>query len=255
MMVEMEMLKPWHQKVQISHDLNTDVFDGLYEGRSMVNHRHTADFISRVYRADIVEKSMLDCGCNAGAHLYEAARYGIKKGLGFDARQHWINQAEWLKNNISIFNTDNIEFIVSNIYDIPNKNIGKFDVSMYSGLFYHVEEPFLSLKILSDVTNELLIVNTMYEKEHDQGYSKDCLYLKLEDVQSPLSGTHGVSWCPSGENVIKRMLQTLGFKSFYLIFKRPNPTGGNGRLGLAASKIEGMFDRLVEQDKRPKMKE
>jgi hypothetical protein len=251
---QMEELKPWHQRVQVTPELNTDIFDRQYENRSMVNHRYSADFIYRVYKDSMLSKTMLDCGCNAGAHLYEAAKYGIKRGFGFDARESWINQAIWLKNNISIYNTDNIDFKVMNIYDVPKNNIGKYDVTMYSGLLYHVEDPFLSLKILSDVTNELLIVNTAFDKNHDQDVSKDCLYFKNESVVHPLSGVHGVSWVPSGERVIVNMLRPLGFKDFYLMFKRVDGNKDTGRLAIAASKIPNAFERLVREDEDKKQK-
>lgn len=258
MIAEMEELKPWHQRVQITEDLNTEIFDKQYNGRTMVNHRrHSSDFIYEVYKDQMLNKTMLDCGCNAGAHLYEAAKMGIKRGLGFDTRELWINQASWLKENISIHKTDHLEFKLMNIFDIPKNNIGKFDITMYSGLLYHVEEPFLSLKVLSDVTNELLIINTAYEEGHDQEKNKDCLYFKHEGVSDPLSGVHGVSWLPSGERVIMRMLRPLGFSEFYLMFKRNRTFNSEkvGRLAIAASKIPGMFDGLESKPIRRRLRQ
>lgn len=240
---QMDALKPWHQIVQITPDLSTEIYEGQYEGKKMVSHKSTGQFISNVYKENMINKTMLDCGCNAGSHLFESAKIGIKSGMGFDVRELWINQANWLKNNITIHRTDHLEFKIMNIYDIPKNNIGKFDVTMYSGLLYHVEEPFYSLKILSDVTNELLIVNTSFDKDHDQTTQKDCLYFKMEGIKSPLSGVHGVSWVPSGEKVIIEMLKPLGFVEFKLMFKRIiGETGRNyGRLSVAASKIPSLL--------------
>lgn len=246
---QMDALRPWHQVVQITNDLSTEIYNEKNNGRKMVSHfKHSGKFIYDIYKKNIINKTMLDCGCNAGAHLFGAAKLGIKSGLGFDAREHWINQANWLKKNITIYNTDNLEFKIMNIYDIPKNNIGNFDATMYSGLFYHVEEPFLSLKILSDVTNELLIINTAFEKSHDQNTNMDCLYFKSEGVLNPLSGVHGVSWLPSGEKVIVKMLQKLGFVEFYLMFKKADDSAEhNGRLGLAASKVNGLLTNTLAE--------
>lgn len=247
MIQQMGSLKPWHQCVQVTEDLNTNIFDGEYNDRRMVWHyQHSSKFIYEVYGEDLINKTMLDCGCNAGGHLFGAAKKGIKQGFGFDARELWINQANWLKNNISIHKTNHLEFKVMNIFDIPKNDIGKFDITMYSGLFYHVEEPFLSLKVVADVTDELLIINTAYEASHNQETGKDCLYFKRESIVDPLSGIHGISWLPSGEKVIISMLRALQFKEFYLMFKRNREFGHErgGRLALAASKIPNMFENI-----------
>lgn len=239
---QMDALKPWHQVVQITPDLSTAIYGNECVGRKMIFHmKHSAKFIKEVYKENMANKTLLDCGCNAGGHLFGAARIGIKRGLGFDVRDLWINQANWLKENITIHKTNHLDFKVMNIFDIPESNIGKFDITMYSGLLYHVEDPFLSLKILAEVTNELIIVNTMFEKTHDQDNDQDCLYFKSEGTKHPLSGVTGVSWVPSGENVITKMLEPLGFVEFHLMFKRVNEDGGNGRLAVAASKIPGLL--------------
>jgi hypothetical protein len=238
---QMDALKPWHQIVRITPDLSTEIYDEQYTGRKMVSHKFTGQFVNNVYKENMINKTMLDCGCNAGAHLFGAANIGIKSGFGFDVRELWINQANWLKNNITIHRTDHLKFKVMNIYDIPKNNIGKFDITMYSGLFYHVEDPFLSLKILSDVTDELLIINTMFEETHDQDNGKDCMYFKNESIFHPLNGVHGVSWVPSGENVIVKMLEPLGFVEFYLMFKRVLDKNSNGRLAIAASKVPNLL--------------
>lgn len=240
---QMDALKPWHQIAQITPDLSTEIYDGQYEGRKMVSHKSTGQFINNIYKENMINKTMLDCGCNAGSHLFESAKIGIKSGMGFDVRELWINQANWLKNNITIHKTSHLEFRTMNIYDIPKNDIGKFNITMCSGLLYHVEDPFLSLKIISDVTDELLILNTMYEAEHNQDTQKDCLYFKSESITHPLSGVNGVSWVPSGEKVIIEMLKPLGFVEFKLMFKRIiGETRINyGRLSVAASKIPNLL--------------
>lgn len=89
MIAEIESLKPWHQFVQITEDLSTGIFDGRNGGRQMVKHYdYSSKFICGVYGDNLINKTMLDCGCNAGGHLFGAAKQGIKGGLGFDAREH-----------------------------------------------------------------------------------------------------------------------------------------------------------------------
>ena len=246
---EMSKLSPWHQSIQLNSELNTNHFKSDMPDRIMVSHRASAKFLSKVYKDDLSKKSIIDCGCNAGALLFEAAKIGIGRGVGFDARELWINQANFVKNNITLYNTDNLEFRVMNLYDLPNTIIGNFDITMYSGLFYHVEDPFLSLKILSERTNELMIVNTMYEGSHNQNTQKDCLYFKPEGTAEPLSGVNGVAWNPSGENLLIELLKRLGFVEFELMFKRAVEIvpGSNGRLSLAASKVSGLLKKVVKK--------
>jgi tRNA (mo5U34)-methyltransferase len=42
---------------------------------------------------------VLDCACNCGAFLFWAKELGADECFGFDIRQHWIDQAEFLREH------------------------------------------------------------------------------------------------------------------------------------------------------------
>ncbi len=77
-------------------------------------------------------KKFLDCACNCGGYCFWAKELGAAKCAGFDVRQYWIDQAEFLLDNRTL-PTDGISFTRSDLYDVPSLNLGTFDITLFKG--------------------------------------------------------------------------------------------------------------------------
>lgn len=77
--------------------------------------------------------------------------------FGFDVREHWIAQAEFLKRQLG---GDGMTFEVRRIEELASLGLPRFDISFFNGIFYHLPDPAGGLKAAADLTNELLVLNT-----------------------------------------------------------------------------------------------
>ena len=245
-------LGPWHHDVQVTPEISTAV--------SLETHQANIAAFSSVYRANFYQlikcifpdghlhqKSFLDCACNCGGYCFWAKELGASQCVGFDIRQHWINQAEFLLKNRTL-PTDGIRFIQSDFYDVPSLNLQPADMTLFKGIFYHLPDPITGLKIAADLTTELLLFDSATQYGEPDGF----LAVANENVENLMSGVHGLNWFPTGPDVVTRILQWLGFREFRILQHVQNQNQPNrGRLGLLAARTPGFFDFF---DQRPTAK-
>ncbi|OED43997.1 hypothetical protein AB833_02620 [Chromatiales bacterium (ex Bugula neritina AB1)] len=252
-------LGPWHHKVEVRPGIYT------VPGESDKNKHGTAPvvfiddreefkkLIESIYPRGIEGKSLLDSACNCGAYSMFFQQFGGEKSLGFDAREHWIAQANFLRENL-VLNRNSAKFVVSDLYDVKNMGLSPFSVSLFKGIFYHLPDPIGGLKVVADLTDELMIFNSASRRSSVPG-----LVIASENTKNVMSGMHGLNWFPSDPDVVVEILRTMGFVDFRVLFwhKRPgfkvgtkrgfiryvkNIIKGNGRFALLASKRRGLFD-------------
>ena len=46
------------------------------------------------------------------------------------------------------------------LYDLPERGLEPFDLTIFKGIFYHLPDPVRGLKIAADLTKEALILDT-----------------------------------------------------------------------------------------------
>jgi SAM-dependent methyltransferase len=150
---------------------------------------------------------VLDCACNSGAYLFWAKELGAGRCFGFDAREHWIEQARFLAEHRSD-RLEDLSFGVHDLYEVPSLELEPFDLALFHGIFYHLPEPVTGLKIAADLARDVLVVATAVQ----DGYgSDDLLVANQESTTDTGSGVHGLAWFPTGPEVIRRSLAWMGF--------------------------------------------
>lgn len=256
---QLKELGPWHHDIQLTEAVSTgmwrrpedeshgsttpadDVADDD-DGAPMAALRH--DFIRQmreIYPEGLAGKRLIDFACNAGGYCFWARELGVDHAFGFDIREHWIRQAEFVKQHRRVYPVDRIEFAVHDLYDVPKLNLPRFDVTVFKGIFYHLPDPITGLKIAADLTNEILILNTQTTWGHPDGYLKP----GREDVQQLMSGAYGLNWRPTGPRVLAPVLKWLGFRHARLIFFQQNPRNPEiGRMSIIATRKPGQLNHL-----------
>jgi tRNA (mo5U34)-methyltransferase len=228
-------LAPWHLDVQVG-GLSTTIApqeDGLpiIDGRSMF-----VDVMERVYPDGLEGRSFLDCACNCGGFSLWAKEMGAGRTFGFDVREHWIRQARFLAEARG----DDASFEVVDLFDLPKLNLEPFDITLFKGILYHLEDPMRGLRIAADATKELLIVNTATRNDYPDG----ALVALDENVAHLMSGIVELAWLPTGPGVLKRMLGAVGFPETRVNFyweKAPPQRAELGRLELLAARTPETF--------------
>jgi tRNA (mo5U34)-methyltransferase len=241
-------LGPWHHDVQVTPELSTGVYREAGNdypefpfGIPLVDSGWWPRLADRIYPEGLAGRSVLDCACNCGSYLFLSKEKGAGRCFGFDARELWIRQARFLLEH-RVGPSDDLDFDVLNLYDLPSKALEPFDVTLFCGILYHLPDPFTGLRIAADLTKELIVVNTATRAGHDA----DCLVMEYESGEVPLSGVHGLHWLPSNPKVVEQMLRWTGFAETHLLWwhDETEQSHGMGRLLMVASKRPGLLEVL-----------
>jgi SAM-dependent methyltransferase len=246
---EIVRLGPWHLKVQVTSEVSTDVWaeesrrkDGPVPDRvSFIDPRPQFETqIRRIYPQGLAGRSFLDCACNCGGYSFLAKDLGAGECFGFDVREHWIKQARFLLQNRTVGPTEAMRFEVCDLYDLPEKGLLPFDVTLFKGIFYHLPDPITGLKIAAALTNELIVVNTATRS----GLPDGLLAIEHESREQVMSGVYGLNWLPTGPDVVAQVLKWAGFLETHLVWWQHELEPGSGRLEMLASKKAGLLDAL-----------
>jgi hypothetical protein len=159
-------------------------------------------------------------------------------GLGFDARQHWIDQARFLRANRAD-SSDGLRFAVGEVGDLPKLTDQSFEISIFKGIFYHLPDPIHALALVAERTRELLVLNSSVRSDMPDGL----LVAAQESVVDPMSGVHGLSWFPTGPKVLAEMLEANGLPAVRctLWVKHDEVVHDLGRVELLAAREESTF--------------
>jgi tRNA (mo5U34)-methyltransferase len=141
---EIIRLGPWHFDIEVADGLSTAVSleapPGTYpEHFGLVSFQDVRSehrvHLRNMYPDGLQGRSVLDCACNRGGYLFWSRELGAGKCFGFDARERWIRQARFIKDHRP--DTDGIEFEVMDLYDLPDRGLEPFDLTIFKGIFYH----------------------------------------------------------------------------------------------------------------------
>lgn len=249
MLQQLRELAPWHLDVEVAHGVRTRdaaVLDEAATGKvHLVDGRPGfQNLLKMIYPDGLEGRSLLDVACNCGGYCFWAKEIGAGRCFGFDVREHWIRQARFLAQHRER-PADDIYFQVLDLYDLATGENERFDISIFKGIFYHLPDPMNALKIVADRTRELMLVNTATRSGHPDGY----LAVGDEPKEALMSGIYGLSWYPTGPEVLGRILEWVGFPEFRVVYwlEQTELRGGGGPLGrieLVAAREAGTFHRF-----------
>jgi tRNA (mo5U34)-methyltransferase len=255
---EIIRLGPWHIEIDVTPELSTRVWleaapEGWESSFGPVQFRTTKESFQRrlrlLYPDGLEGRSVLDCGCNCGAFLFWAKEMGAGECFGIDVREHWIEQAHFLVAHRDA-PTDEMQFEVADLYDLPNMGLEPFDIVLFNGLFYHLPDPVTGVRIAADLTRELMDIETATRNDQPDGL----LVAGEESREEAMSGVYGLHWLPTGPAVLARILRWAGFVETHPISWRQEVSPGMGRFQMIASKKAGLlepFDRMPPWWERP----
>ena len=256
-------LSPWHMDVQVTSGVSTRVSREMAEDPDCPARREDPDpvaftnpreqwtrLLTSVHPGGLEGRSFLDCACNCGGYAFWTKEIGASRCFGFDVREHWIRQANFLAENRA-WPSDGIAFEKLDLYELPRLDLEPFDITLFKGIFYHLPDPIRGLRIAADLSRELLILDTAYRNDQPDGM----LVLAEESKTRVMSGVYGLNWFPTGPGVLTRVLRWMGFPESRITGWRPEQPGRRadvGRLTMVAARTEGLLDELpsVEEPRR-----
>lgn len=156
-------LGPWFYPFDLGHGVRTEsaippAVTGIFETRlAMVNQAAGGHFGAR-----LAEASCLDVGCHEGFYTVAMARRGMRRVVGMDVREINLLKARFVAEALGL---SNVTFVEGNCEQLRAEEIGQFDLTLFLGVLYHLENPMLCLRNLGAVTKELAIVETQVIEE------------------------------------------------------------------------------------------
>ena len=175
---------------------------------------------------DLTGKTVLDVGAWDGFYSFEAERRGASRVVAADsfAWRH-TTPPRTGKAGFELARealASRVEDVEIEVLDISPGTVGRFDVTMFLGVLYHLRHPLLALERLASVTDELLVLETAA----DLGLLRRpamAFYPGLE-----LAGDHTNWWGPN-EAAVVAMLRDVGFPDVEVV----HPTRGDALRGMA----------------------
>lgn len=241
-------LGPWHHDVEIAPGVRTGepapgfAYPAELGTPSLIRPGDAlARLVGEVFPEGLARRSVLDCACNAGGYLFAAAGLGAGRCFGFDAREHWVRQARFLAEHLP---GEEIEFATLELASLPGLRLEPFDVTLFNGIFYHLPDPIAGLRIAADHTRELLVVNTATLPG-----ASDSLVLNRESESEVMSGVDGLAWLPTGDRVLRSVLEWCGFPHTRLRYEGPGP-GRRRRIEVLAARDAATFAHYDSESTR-----
>jgi SAM-dependent methyltransferase len=250
LVAEIKRLGPWHHDIQITDDLCTgEVFSPTRqlqppqnEGVSLISPREGFLKNLKLLFPDGLEgRRFLDCACNAGAYCFFARELGADFAFGFDVRKHWVDQADFILANRVVAPVDRVEIRELDLYDLPKQDLEPFDITYFSGIFYHLPDPITGLKIAADLTTDVLVLSTSMVPGDDNPLG---MTLVWEGVKPVMSGVYELAWSPNNPETLRQILGWAGFKDVKMINDATNPTSNRRRVKLMAAREPGRLSEL-----------
>lgn len=235
-------MAPWHMDVALRCGTRTVAGNRGDYARSDHDHVIAIDpdeirsTLEHLYPDGLRGKSFLDVGCNAGGYSFLARTLGASRTLGFDVRDHWIDQARFVRDHWD-GETSGMRFEVAHVHDIDLSE--GFDLTLFKGVFYHLPAPVHSLLRLCDATREVIIVDSASRSD----IPENTLATNFESRSHVMSGVDGLAWMPGGPQAVIDILKHAGFQeshvAFWLKELGSGPTPHWGRFRVIAAREPG----------------
>lgn len=209
-----ESLGPWFHNIHLGEGIQTapNHFLGDFP-------RFKWEKIAPHIPEDLEGKRVLDIGCNAGFYSFELAKRGAEV-TAIDLDGHYLKQARWAAEVLGL--KHRITFKKMQVYDLARLE-EEFDITWFMGVFYHLRYPLLALDIVSEVTKEMMVFQTLMmpgqerlkvKENYKLNAGKDMMkegWPKMAFIEQRLDNDLTNWWAPN-RSAVEAMARTSGFE-------------------------------------------
>ena len=129
-------------------------------------HRTRLDMVNRVVDGYFGERvrqiRCIDVGCHEGYYSVAMARKGMREVHGVDVRTVNLEKARLVKE---VYGLGNLTYEQNNCEALRVEDTGRYELCLFLGLLYHLENPMLCLRNISRLTGELCVIETQVVDE------------------------------------------------------------------------------------------
>jgi len=182
---------------------------------------------------DLRGRSVLDIGAWNGAFTVEAKRRGAARLLAVD-HYTWTHPGFCGKSTFDLVMSRLGIDVETKVLDIEKANaadLGRRQVVLFLGVFYHLFNPISALQLLAEVTEEALVIET---------------HLDLEEIARPAMvfypdrelGGDSTNWWAPNRPAMEALLRAVGFEK---VLYTQNPLAAAARGIFHAFKTEAIY--------------
>jgi hypothetical protein len=198
-----------HQNWVTRFTINGQIYGGSYDASK---DRRLAQF----EQAFPIRSRILEMGSLEGGHSFNLARMSnVDNVVALEGRDSNIRKAELVRRQLGI---ENVKFLQADLESADLTKYGQFDVCFNVGLLYHLPQPWIHLRNVRNVTQNLFLwthyVAPSKVTEQRNGYPG--WSYKEFGLEDPLSGLSETSFWPSFDG-LKTMLSDAGFPAIQII--------------------------------------
>lgn len=224
----LDALAPWFYRFEFDNQAHTQSFAdenalGIHESRV----QSIFPFLDRYFRAHWHEISCLDIACHEGWFSFQIAQRGARLVKGIDIRPERIERANFIKKAGAFTNTS---FEVRDLFALDPARDAVFDLTLFLGVFYHLEDPVRGFRAVRALTRNVCVIEgqvarfqenitTAWGNRQEIKSGPACAVI---DADSQHSGIlNGVSLVPS-LSALQKIILAAGFRRLELV--EPNPS-------------------------------
>jgi SAM-dependent methyltransferase len=213
--------KGWFYEFTFSDGTSTQAPDPL----TGIIHRTRAELIfpllDEVFQCRWHEIRCLDVACHQGWFATQLALRGASKVLGIDVRNDHIEMASVIKY---LSNMSNVTFTKRNLYEINPEEDGEYELTLFLGILYHLDNPLQALRVIRSVTKHLCVIESQVVRpvpELECLWGADATPRKgpgiavVESDEHHVEGKRSVVLVPTLD-ALCQMLYAVGFNHLYL---------------------------------------
>jgi tRNA (mo5U34)-methyltransferase len=242
----------WWHSIDLGHGVRTK---GIKAGGDMSSE------LDSLRLPDLRHKSVLDIGANDGFYSFEAERRGARRVLAIDyyawsldLAKHWQYQKECKERGVmplpdwqtanwrpgelpgkrgfdtahKALNSD-VEVMVADYMTLDPASVGVFDVVLYLGVLYHMENPLDALVHVAALTGEMAVIETAAIVVPGYEQHALCEFFETNELGGDMS-----NWWVPNEKALVGMCRAAGFKRVETI-RGPRGRAASTRLRKAAT--------------------
>lgn len=124
--------------------------------------------VDRYFGSRLRDIRCLDVGCHEGYYSAAMARKGMREVRGVDVRESSLTKAAFVRDALGL---DNLAFERHNCEELRLDDRGPFELTLFLGILYHLENPMLCLRNMSRLTGEICVIETQVVDEVE-GYAE-----------------------------------------------------------------------------------
>jgi ubiquinone/menaquinone biosynthesis C-methylase UbiE len=214
---------PWFYRFQFPGGLETvpsipTSVEGIFGTRlEMVNRAVRNHFGARLPQIEC-----LDVGCHEGFYSLALAGLGAKRVVGVDVRPENLARARFVA---AAMDARNVAYREGRVESLATDIGETFDLTLFLGVLYHVEDPMRCLRQVAAVTKEMCVIETQVideitgftewgSREWTRPYRGVIAVIdEANEFEAGIreTGVSSMATCPSPE-ALRYMLSCAGFR-------------------------------------------